>query len=180
MKNKNVLGGILASIAALMGIIGHFVIFLNWYQIGMHTQSAEPGCEILLKYIHPLMADVGIMAGVLFAVSAYGFFTKRNWAFFVTMVALVLALLGSWFINVPLHGCRSAACLLPALLAVSAALLPVPEARWEDLLEPDPALIVNRRRLHLLLDERRFQHQPDHHPRRSDLRPRCSACTGWR
>jgi hypothetical protein len=101
MKNKNVLGGILATIAALMGIIGHIVLFLNWYQVGMHTQSAEPGCEILLKYIHPLMADFGIMAGVLFAVSAYGFFTKKNWAFFLSVVALVLALLGSWFINVP-------------------------------------------------------------------------------
>ena len=101
MKNKNVLGGILATIAALMGIIGHIVLFLNWHQVGMHTQSAEPGCEILLKYIHPLMADFGIMAGVLFAVSAYGFFTKKNWAFFLSVVALVLALLGSWFINVP-------------------------------------------------------------------------------
>jgi hypothetical protein len=64
MKNKNLLGGILATIAALMGIIGHFYLFLNWYQVGMHTQSAEPGCEILLKYIHPLMADLGILGGV--------------------------------------------------------------------------------------------------------------------
>jgi hypothetical protein len=101
MKDKNIWGGILASIAALMGIIGHMILFLNWYQVGMHTQSAEPGCEILLKYIHPLMADFGIMGGVLFAVSAYGFFTKKNWAFFVSVVAIVLALLGSWFINVP-------------------------------------------------------------------------------
>jgi hypothetical protein len=101
MKNKNLLGGILAAIAALMGIIGHIVLFLDWYQVGMHTQSAEPGCEILLKYIHPLMADFGILGGVLFAVSAYGFFTKKNWAFFLSVVALVLALLGSWFINVP-------------------------------------------------------------------------------
>jgi hypothetical protein len=101
MKNKNVLGGILAVIASLMGIIGHILLFLNWYQVGMHTQSAEPGCEILLKYIHPLMADFGILGGVLFAVSAYGFFTKKNWAFFLSVVALVLALLGSWFINVP-------------------------------------------------------------------------------
>jgi hypothetical protein len=101
MKNKNLLGGILASISALMGIIGHMALFLKWYQIGMHTQSAEPGCEILLKYIHPAMADVGILAGVLFAISAYGYFTKKNWAFFLTVVALVLALLGSWFINVP-------------------------------------------------------------------------------
>jgi hypothetical protein len=101
MKNKNLLGGILATIASLMGIIGHIILFMDWYQVGMHTQTAEPGCEILLKYIHPLMADFGILGGVLFAVSAYGFFTKKNWAFFLTVVALVLALLGSWFINVP-------------------------------------------------------------------------------
>lgn len=101
MKTNFRLGGILAVIAALMGIIGHFWLFLDWYEVGMHTQSAEPGCEILLKYIHPLMADFGILGGVLFAVSAYGFFTKRNWAFFLSVVAIVLALLGSWFINVP-------------------------------------------------------------------------------
>lgn len=101
MKNKNLLGGILAIIASLMGILGHMLLFMNWYQVGMHTQSAEPGCEILLKYIHPFMADLGILAGVLFAVSAYGFFTKRNWAFFLSVVGLVLALLGAWFINVP-------------------------------------------------------------------------------
>ena len=101
MKNKNVLGGILATIASLMGIIGHMLLFMDWYQVGMHTPTAEPGCEILLKYIHPLMADFGMLGGVLFAVSAYGFFTKKNWAFFLSVVALVLALLGSWFINVP-------------------------------------------------------------------------------
>jgi hypothetical protein len=101
MKRENLYGGILAIIAALMGIIGHFVLFLKWYQIGMNTPSAEPGCEILLKTIHPLMATLGLLAGVLFAVSAYGYFTRRNWAFFLSVIALVLALLGSWFINVP-------------------------------------------------------------------------------
>jgi len=101
MKDKNLLGGILASVSALMGIIGHFVLFLNWYQVGMHTQSAEPGCEILLKYIHPAMADLGILGGILFAVSAYGFFTRKNWAFLLSVIGIVLALLGSWFINVP-------------------------------------------------------------------------------
>jgi hypothetical protein len=101
MKNKSLYGGILATISALMGLIGHFILFMNWYQVGMHTQSAEPGCEILLKYIHPAMADLGIFAGVLFAVSAYGFFTKQKWAFFLSVVGIVLALLGSWFINVP-------------------------------------------------------------------------------
>ncbi len=101
MKTKHRLGGILAVIASLMGVIGHFVLFLKWYEVGMHTQSAEPGCEILLKYIHPLMSDFGILGGVLFAVSAYGFFTRKNWAFFLSTIAIVLSLLGSWFVNVP-------------------------------------------------------------------------------
>jgi hypothetical protein len=47
------------------------------------------------------MADLGILGGALFAVSAYGFFTRKNWASFLSIVAIVLALLGSWFINVP-------------------------------------------------------------------------------
>ena len=101
MKNKNGLGGILASLAALMGIIGHMLLFMKWYVVGMHTPSAEPGCEILLKSIHPFMADLGILAGVMFAVSAYGFFTKKDWAYPLSVVALVPALLGAWFINVP-------------------------------------------------------------------------------
>ena len=101
MKKENIFGGILAIIAALMGLIGHMVLFMNWYRIGMGADSAEPGCEILLKYIHPLMADLGMLGGVLFAISAYGYFTRRNWAFFLTVIALVLSLLGSWFINVP-------------------------------------------------------------------------------
>jgi hypothetical protein len=101
MKNKNLLGGILASIASLLGIIGHMLLFMKWYVVGMNTPTAEPGCEILLKSIHPFMADLGIFAGVLFGISAYGFFTKKNWAFFLSVVALVLALLGAWFINVP-------------------------------------------------------------------------------
>jgi hypothetical protein len=101
MKKNYQLGGILASIAALIGIIGHFVLFKKWFIIGMNTPAAEPGCEILLNYIHPFMSDLGILAGVLFAVSAIGFFTSKDWAFPVTVVALVLALLASWFINVP-------------------------------------------------------------------------------
>lgn len=101
MKINYRLGGILAAISAAMGIVGHFILFLNWYRIGMSAPSAEPGCEILLKYIHPLMADFGILGAVFFAVSAYGYFAKRDWAFLLSVIGIVLALLGSWFVNVP-------------------------------------------------------------------------------
>lgn len=101
MKTNYRLGCILALIASLMGIVGHYVLFMNWYRVGMAADSAEPGCEILLKYIHPALADFGIFAGVVFAVSAYGFFTRRKWAFPLSVIAITLALLSAWFINVP-------------------------------------------------------------------------------
>lgn len=101
MKSNERWGAILAIVGALMGIIGHFVIFLTWYERGMAAESAEPGCEILLKWIHPALTDIGILGGVGFAVSSYGFFTKKKWAFPTAVIAIVLALQGSWFINVP-------------------------------------------------------------------------------
>ncbi len=101
MDKNEKLGGVMGIIAGLMGIIGHTIIFLNWYVRGMQAEAAEPGCEILLKYLNPAMSDLGMIGGVLFLVSAYGFFTKKNWAFFLSVVAIVLSLQGAWFINVP-------------------------------------------------------------------------------
>jgi hypothetical protein len=102
MKINYRLGGIIAIIAGVIGIIGHFMIFTNWYEAAMAAESAEPGCEILLKYIMPALADFGLLGSVLFLVSAYGFFTTSGWAFPMSVVGIVLALQGSWFINVPL------------------------------------------------------------------------------
>jgi hypothetical protein len=100
MKNTK-LGGILTSVAALIGVIGHFILFFQWYQIGMHAESAEPGCEILLKYIHPFLCDLGLLAAALFAVSAYGYFSKQKWASLLAIIGIILALLGSFFVNIP-------------------------------------------------------------------------------
>jgi hypothetical protein len=102
MKVNERLGGILSIIGALVGIIGTMLIFLSWYQTAMAAEAAEPGCEILLKTLMPALGDVGIIAGVIYLVSAYGFFTHRNWAFKLAIVANVLALQGGFFLNVPL------------------------------------------------------------------------------
>jgi hypothetical protein len=101
MKAKDRLGTILALIGAVLGIVGTYLIFLNWYTPALTAEAAEPGCEILLKYLMPALSDFGILAGVLYAVSAYGFFTAAGWAFPLVVIANVLALQGSWFINVP-------------------------------------------------------------------------------
>jgi len=101
MERNARLGGILALAGGIMGIVGHFVLFLSWYIKGMSAEAAEPGCEILLKYIHPAMADLGIVGGVIFLASAYGFFNRKRWAFLLSVIAIVLSLQGAWFINVP-------------------------------------------------------------------------------
>jgi len=67
----------------------------------MSADSAEPGCEILLKFIHPGLADLGLLASAIFLVSAYGFFTRKNWAYILSVIAVVMALLASFFINIP-------------------------------------------------------------------------------
>ena len=101
MTKNNKLGGIMAIIGALLGIIGTYLIFFNWYTPALTAEAAEPGCEILLKVLMPALSDFGILAGVLYAVSAYGFFMAAGWAFPLVVIANVMALQGSWFINVP-------------------------------------------------------------------------------
>jgi hypothetical protein len=102
MKDKNRVAGGLAVVAGLLGIVATYLIFMTWYGPARTAESAEPGCEILLKYLMPALSDFGILAGVLYLVAAYGFFGGDKWAFPVVVLANVLALQGSWFINVPM------------------------------------------------------------------------------
>jgi len=101
MKDKERLGGWLALFGAVLGIVGTFLLFMEWYGPALVAEAAEPGCEILLMYLMPVLSDVGILGGVMYAVSAYGFFTAAGWAFPLVVVANVLALQAGWFINVP-------------------------------------------------------------------------------
>jgi hypothetical protein len=102
MKNKNRIAGGLAIAGGLLGILATYLIFMAWYGPARTAEAAEPGCEILLKYLMPALSDFGILAGVLYLVAAYGFFGGSGWAFPVVVLANVLALQGSWFINVPM------------------------------------------------------------------------------
>lgn len=101
MKINHRLGGYLAVIGAVLGIVATYMLFFTWYIPAMNTPSAEPGCEILLKYLMPALSDFGLMAAAMYAVSAYGFFTASSWAFPLVVLANVFALQGGWFLNVP-------------------------------------------------------------------------------
>jgi len=101
MEKNRKTGIILGTIGALMNIVGIFTIFMLWYERAQNMEAAEPGCEMLLKYIMPGLSDVGIIAGVLFAASAYGFIIRKRWGFPVMVIGSILSLQATWFINVP-------------------------------------------------------------------------------
>jgi len=101
MEKNNRLGIIYGVIGALLNIGGLFTIFMMWYERAQNMEAAEPGCEILLKYIMPGLTDIGILAGVLFAGAAYGFYIGKKWAFPVMVIGNILSLQATWFINVP-------------------------------------------------------------------------------
>ncbi len=95
------LGALFTLIGALVGIVGTTLLFVNWYEITLRD-CAEPACDILLAYVMPALSDLGILAGVLYAVSTYGFLTHKSWAFPLAVISNVLALQGSFFLNIPL------------------------------------------------------------------------------
>lgn len=101
MEKNNRLGIILGIIGAVLNIVGVFIVFMRNYESAQVMEFAEPGCEMLLKWIMPGLADVSIVAGVMFALAAYGFFCKKSWAFPIIVIAVILALQGSWFVSVP-------------------------------------------------------------------------------
>nr|MBN1228382.1 hypothetical protein [Anaerolineae bacterium] len=103
MKQNNTLGAVLAIIGALLGIFGMFIIFTQWYEPMMAAEVAagRPDEETIVKFIIPALNDFGIIAGVLWAVAAYGFLSKARWGWPVAVVANVLALQGSFFPMIP-------------------------------------------------------------------------------
>ena len=101
MEKERRNGIILGIIGALLNIVGIFTIFMIWYPRSQTMEAAEPGCEMLLKYIMPGLSDMSILAGMLFIVGAYLFFLRNKWAFPSLVVATIFALQGSWFVNVP-------------------------------------------------------------------------------
>ena len=98
------LGGWLAIIGALMGIGLNFVFFMITYKPLIAAQAIRcgPGCVMVITYMLPAFTDIGIISGVLYAVSAVGFFKKEKWAYTVAVVANVLALWTSFWPSIPI------------------------------------------------------------------------------
>lgn len=103
MKERSNIGAIVALTGALVGIAGVFAAFLLGYQpmIDMELAAGRPDEALIVQYVIPFLSDVGLVAGVLWAVAAYGFLTRQRWAWTTAVIANVLSLLTGFFGMIP-------------------------------------------------------------------------------
>lgn len=105
MKNeeRTKAGGIISLVGTLVGIVGVFAIFMLSYQpmINAELAAGRPDEASIVKYVIPFLSDIGIMAGVLWAVAAYGFFRNKNSAWTAALIANVASLVAGFFGMIP-------------------------------------------------------------------------------
>jgi len=98
------MGGYYAIVGAVLGIVLNFVFFMLYYKplIAAQAVICGDGCVMVITYLLPVFTDVGILAGVLYAVSAVGFFKKEKWAYPAAVTANVLGLWTSFWPMIPI------------------------------------------------------------------------------
>ncbi|MHA1966594.1 MAG: hypothetical protein ACW964_02210 [Candidatus Hodarchaeales archaeon] len=105
MEKNPKLGFILSASGAIIGILGGLVIFVLTYEVYMWAEAnlivAEEGCKVIIEEILPIISDLSIIGGLLFALSAYGFYTNESWAVSLGVVGNTLCLLAGFWPTIP-------------------------------------------------------------------------------
>ncbi len=104
-NNIKWLGVVLTLIGAICGMLLHLLFFLMLYDelLALEVQYfPNTSNVVVIKYILPLFTDFGILAGVIYAVSLYGFLNKKSWAYATATVANVIALQFSFWPTIPM------------------------------------------------------------------------------
>ncbi|MHA1673399.1 MAG: hypothetical protein ACTSYI_07205 [Promethearchaeota archaeon] len=106
-KKENIkwLGVLLTLIGAVCGLLLHLLFFLMLYDelLALEVQYfPNTSNVVVIKYILPLFTDFGILAGVIYTISAVGFLNKKDWAYGVATVANVIALQFSFWPTIPM------------------------------------------------------------------------------
>jgi len=108
MNEKSKAGAAISLMGAILGIFLIYFSFLQVYDPIMASEMAagRAGGEIITdglsisKYVMPVVDDIALIGGVIWAVSAFGFIKKETWAWSTAVLANVLSLL-SFFMLIP-------------------------------------------------------------------------------
>jgi len=98
--------------SGLMGlfslILGAGGVFFSYYFIFAHlgnilaaeTDAAQE-CRLTAPFFIPAFACIGILGGILWLAASVGFFQKKEWAYSVGVIAVVISLFASLWPNIP-------------------------------------------------------------------------------
>ncbi|MHA2430992.1 MAG: hypothetical protein ACXACC_08165 [Promethearchaeota archaeon] len=103
ISSKN--GGFMGLVSIILGAGGVFLnylfIFLHLDNIVFAETAAATECRLVSPFFIPLFAVIGILGGMIWLVAGVGFFGKKEWAYSVGVIAVVIALFASMWPNIP-------------------------------------------------------------------------------
>ena len=103
IKKKN--DGFMGLVSIILGLGG---VFLSYYFIFRYLgdiliaeTDAARECRLTAPFFLPAFAIIGILGGILWLVASVGYFQKKDWAYPVSLIAVIIALFASFWPNIP-------------------------------------------------------------------------------
>ena len=101
--------GIVSIILGAGGVfLSYLFIFLHLDNIISAETAAARECRLVAPFFIPAFACIGILGGILWLTAGVGFFQKKEWAYSVGVIAVVIALFASFWPNIPAMESKSA------------------------------------------------------------------------
>ena len=99
---KDGLFGIISGILGVGGIfLSYYFIFKYLAEILAAETDAAQECAATAPFFIPAFAVIGILGGIIWLVASVGFFQKKNWAYQVSVIGVVISLFASFWPNIP-------------------------------------------------------------------------------
>jgi len=110
IRSKN--GGSMGVVSIILGaggvFLSYFFIFLHLANILAAETAAAQECRLTAPFFIPAFAVIGILGGMLWLVAGVGFFGKKEWAYNVGVIAVIITLFSSMWPNIPAMESRAA------------------------------------------------------------------------
>jgi len=101
-SKKGTFMGFTSLILGLGGVfLSYLFIFLYLGPILIAETAAAQECRLTAPFFIPAFAGIGIMGGILWLTASVGFFQRKNWAYTVGVIAVVINLFANMWPNIP-------------------------------------------------------------------------------
>ncbi|MHA1472036.1 MAG: hypothetical protein ACTSQW_02935 [Promethearchaeota archaeon] len=103
IRSKN--SGSMGIVGIILGAAGVFCsylfIFLHLDNIVSAETAAATECRLVSPFFIPLFAVIGILGGMIWLTAGVGFLQKKEWAYTVGVIAVVISLFANFWPNIP-------------------------------------------------------------------------------